>query len=92
MNNELIYRQLGELTGETRQLNARVAEVIDELRRHTEDDRKAHARIDQLESDRDRITGTLKAIKWIGGVVVTVATFIGAEKLAVLLGMTKLIG
>ena len=95
MSGELeVAGKLGEMTAEVRSLNTRIADFIEVTRQgmaeQKADTNKLTARVVILEQDKAVVLGKIRTLQWIvglAGTFVAVLTAIGAEKLAILLGL-----
>lgn len=86
MNDVALYQQLGELTAEVRAGNRRLDEMLVALNKHVEDDEKVEARVTELEQHNAYYKGALKGMRWFAATAFAVATALGAERLAALIG------
>lgn len=79
MDDVSLYQKLGELTAEVRGVNRRIDEALTALNKQDE-------RLGKLEEDRTYYAGTVKGMRWLVTTAFTIASALGAERIAALIG------
>lgn len=80
MDDYALYQRLGEVIGELKGTNRRLDEIAGNISGQGE-------RIQSLEESRATAKGHLNGMRWLVTVAFTIATTLGAERIAILLGL-----
>lgn len=78
MDNTQVYHQLGSLTAEVKGMRERIDDFIEVAK-------KQEVRLQSLEISRATVKGHLKGMTWATTVAFSVASLLGAERIAQLM-------